>query len=146
LREPAWPGRLDLRRLADGREILLDAAHNPAGASALASYLKDSGFSASFTGRPPLVFAAMRDKEVDAMLRELLPAVGPVFVTRASTPRSADAEELAARVRALAPGTAIRVASTVSDALAAAWRLSPRIVAAGSIFLLGDVIREIAAS
>jgi dihydrofolate synthase/folylpolyglutamate synthase len=37
LARPSWPGRLDLRRLPDGREILFDAAHNPAGAAALAS-------------------------------------------------------------------------------------------------------------
>ena len=40
LAHPEWPGRLDLRRLPDGREVLLDAAHNPAGAAALASYLQ----------------------------------------------------------------------------------------------------------
>jgi folylpolyglutamate synthase/dihydropteroate synthase len=36
LAHPVWSGRLDLRRLPDGREALLDAAHNPAGAAALA--------------------------------------------------------------------------------------------------------------
>src|SRR4029078_1308990 len=46
----AWPGRLEHRRLSDGREMILDAAHNPAGAATLATYL------ASFAPRPPLVF------------------------------------------------------------------------------------------
>ena len=72
LARPSWPGRLDLRRLADGREVLLDAAHNPAGAAALASYLRELE-----PGRLPLVFAGMRDKDVDGMLRALLPVVGP---------------------------------------------------------------------
>jgi len=35
LAQPQWPGRLDVRRFADGRELLLDAAHNPAGAASL---------------------------------------------------------------------------------------------------------------
>ena len=64
LADPQWPGRLDRRRLADGRELLLDAAHNPAGAASLASYLTDEG------GDPrPLVFAAMRDKDVARHVR-----------------------------------------------------------------------------
>ncbi len=63
LRHPDWPGRLDERRLPDGRELLLDAAHNPAGAAALASYLRESAT------KRPLVFAAMRDKDVTGMLR-----------------------------------------------------------------------------
>src|SRR6185503_1271357 len=58
LSEPSWPGRLDTRAMADGRELLLDAAHNPAGAAALASYLGGEDT------KPPLVFAAMRDKDV----------------------------------------------------------------------------------
>src|SRR5438093_2077983 len=64
----AWPGRLDHRRLPDGREMLLDAAHNPAGAASLAAYLADT-----FDEKPPLVFAAMADKDVKRMFEVLLP-------------------------------------------------------------------------
>jgi dihydrofolate synthase/folylpolyglutamate synthase len=138
LARPGWPGRLDVRRLADGRELLLDAAHNPAGAAALASFLT-SGLAAA--PRRPLVFAAMRDKDVDGMFHELLPAVGALVVTRAANPRSADPEDIAARARAIAPSLHVAVETSLADALDAAWRLSPRIVVAGSIFLLGDVMK-----
>ena len=134
----SWPGRLELRRFPDGREMLLDAAHNPAGAAALASYLHESGDE-----RPVLVFSAMRDKDLDAVLRALLPAVGAVVVTRASNSRAADPTELAERVRAIEPALPIVVAPVPRDAIAAAWQLRPRIVVAGSIFLLGDVLRAI---
>jgi len=134
----SWPGRLELRRFPDGREMLLDAAHNPAGAAALASYLHESGDE-----RPVLVFSAMRDKDLDAVLRALLPAVGAVVVTRASNARAADPTELAERVRAIEPALPIVVAPVPRDAIAAAWQLRPRIVVAGSIFLLGDVLRAI---
>jgi dihydrofolate synthase / folylpolyglutamate synthase len=134
--DPGWPGRLDLRRLAGDRELLLDAAHNPAGAAALASYLKTE-----CDAPPPLVFAAMRDKDTIGMLRELIPVVSRVIVTRASTPRSADPRDLAARARAINPDFPIAAEPSVADALAAAWQTSRRIVVAGSIFLLGDVIR-----
>jgi len=136
LARPSWPGRLDLRKLADGRELLLDAAHNPAGASALASYLRERG-----SERLPLVFAAMRDKDMKSMLREILPAVGPLVATRASNRRSAEPELIAEIARGIAPERPITIAAAPDEALEFAWRLSPRIVVAGSIFLLGDVMR-----
>ena len=135
LAQPEWPGRLDVRRLADGRELLLDAAHNPAGALSLASYLRAEG------GAPrPLVFAAMRDKDVEGMFAALLPAVGRLIITRASNARSADPESLAAVAREIAPALPIAIEPSLDAALDDAWRSSPRIVVAGSIFLLGDVI------
>jgi dihydrofolate synthase/folylpolyglutamate synthase len=136
LADPKWPGRLDLRRLPGDRELLLDAAHNPAGAAALASYLK-----AACDPAPPLVFAAMRDKDSAGMLRELLPVISRAVFTRASNPRSADPYDLAARARAIDPAFPVSVEPSVTDALASAWRTARRVVVAGSIFLLGDVIR-----
>ena len=141
LAHPQWPGRLEVRRLADGRELLLDAAHNPAGAGALASYLRE------LDGPPrPLVFAAMRDKDVTGMFAALLPVVGRLIVTRASNARAADPESLAQQARAAAPSLPIEVALDLGEALDAAWRVSPRIVVAGSIFLLGDVMKRVGGS
>ena len=136
LARPSWPGRLDLRRLADGREILFDAAHNPAGTAALASYLREVE-----PGRLPLVFAGMHDKDLDGMLRTLLPVVGPLVVTRASNRRSADPERLVDLARRIAPDTSVTVAASPIEALDLAWRTSRRIIVAGSIFLLGDVMK-----
>jgi len=143
LAHPDWPGRLDLRRLPDGREALLDAAHNPAGADALASYLREWHPDES---PPPLVFAAMRDKDVESMFTALLPVVGPLIVTRASTARGAVADELAAVAQRVAPQTQIVLTRSPADALAAAWQFGPRIVVAGSIFLLGDILKSIDAA
>jgi len=141
LAEPHWPGRLDVRRLADGRELLLDAAHNPAGAASLASYLKAEGGALR-----PLVFAAMRDKDVTGMFAALLPAVASLIVTRASNARSADPASLAEQARTAAPALPITVSPDLDDALDMAWRAGPRIVVAGSIFLLGDVMKGISAT
>jgi dihydrofolate synthase/folylpolyglutamate synthase len=134
---PGWPGRLDERRLSDGRELLLDAAHNPAGAAALASYLRDD------PAKRPLVFAAMRDKDIDGMLHALLPAVSAVVATRPSTARAEDPDRIAKRVRAIASQMDTVTATSIDEALAAAWTRSPRIVVAGSIFLLGDVMERL---
>jgi len=133
-----WPGRLDHRRLPDGREVVLDAAHNPAGARALASYVRSLGGA-----KPTLVFGAMRDKDVGGMLVELLPEVARVVVTKPSNPRSADPEELASRIRKIVPSLDVSVVASPHAAVAEATRSSSLTVIAGSIFLLGDVIREI---
>ena len=141
LADPQWPGRLDVRRLADGRELLLDAAHNPAGAASLASYLQGE------RGEPrPLVFAAMRDKDVAGMFAALLPAVGRLILTRASNARSADPQSLAEQARAVAPARPIVIVPALDAALDAAWRASPRIVVAGSVFLIGDVMKRVGGS
>jgi len=134
-----WPGRLDWRRRADGREALLDAAHNPAGAAALASYLKDLPGPAL-----PLVFAAMRDKDIRGMLGALLPVTSQLIATRAPNTRSEDPAAILAVARALAPSLEMSAEPSPAAALEAGWRASSRIVVAGSIFLLGEVIRELA--
>jgi len=143
LATPDWPGRLELRSLRDGREALLDAAHNPAGAVALASYLV--GWH-PHDPRPPLVFGAMRDKDLTGMFAALFPVVGPVIVTRASTPRAATPDELASAARRASPSARVTTAASPDAALAEAWRLRPRIVVAGSIVLLGDVMKLIDAA
>jgi dihydrofolate synthase/folylpolyglutamate synthase len=136
-----WPGRLDHRTLPDGREVIFDAAHNPAGAAALASYLRS--LDGSDGRKPTLVFGAMRDKDVDGMLGVLLPVFGRMIVTRPSNARSADPDELAARARVLAPDLPIEVVASPSAAVSAATVTSRFVVVAGSIFLLGDVMQEL---
>jgi dihydrofolate synthase / folylpolyglutamate synthase len=135
-----WPGRLETVRLPDGREALLDAAHNDAGAEALARHL------ATLDGQRPLVFAAMRDKAVAAMLRRLAPRASKLIVTRATNPRSAEPSDIAAIARRVAPGVQVEIAGSPADAVAHAWAASPRIVVAGSIFLLADVMKELGRS
>ena len=132
-----WPGRLEQRRLSPICELIMDAAHNPAGAARLADYLN------AFDQKVPLVFAAMRDKNVRLMFDALLPSVSAVVMTRASNARSADPELLAEQAAAAAPGLPVLVRPSLREALNAAWTLSPRIVVAGSIFLLGDVMKEL---
>jgi dihydrofolate synthase/folylpolyglutamate synthase len=136
LRDARWPGRLDWRRLPDGRRVLLDAAHNDAGAAALAAYLRE----AIAGGRQPLVFGAMRDKDRDGMLRRLLPCASRVVLTAPPTPRAADPDAIRAEVLAIDPDADVVVARDPEAALDAAWSAGPSITVAGSIFLLGAVL------
>jgi dihydrofolate synthase/folylpolyglutamate synthase len=139
LSQVTWPGRLQHVSLGGGREALLDAAHNEAGAQALAAYLRTLG------APRPLVFAAMRDKDSTAMLQALAPMVSAIYFTRASNPRSAEPDDLAAAARQLLH-VPTHVFSSPDAAMRGAFAESPQIVVAGSIFLLADVMKQLAAS
>jgi dihydrofolate synthase / folylpolyglutamate synthase len=80
-----WPGRLE-RIERDGTTVLIDGAHNPAGARALAKYLSEIGWSDA-----ALVFGAMRDKNTSMMLGHLLPAVSAIVCTKPNSPRAEEA-------------------------------------------------------
>jgi dihydrofolate synthase/folylpolyglutamate synthase len=132
-----WPGRLERVRWR-GADVLLDAAHNPAGARALADYLRDIGWR-----DVTLVFGAMRDKDLGGMLTALLPSCARVVCTTAPNLRALDAAALAARASAIAPATRRDVVVTaIADPTAAmidACRAGARVVAAGSLFLIGPL-------
>jgi len=126
-----WPGRLETIEWR-GRPVLLDAAHNPAGARALASYLA-SAAPAGVT----LVFGAMQDKAIGAMLRELASVTRRLICTTAPTPRAAAAADLAAA--AAAGGLTAEVVEDPMAALERARTTADMLVVAGSIFLIGAV-------
>jgi len=135
IRDVRWPGRLQMLEAQGGRRVLLDAAHNPAGASALASYLKRE-----FPEPLPIVFGALRDKDVSLMLKMLLPVASTIVLTEPATPRAHSAEELAVLVRKLSAGAAIEVEPNPARALDRAWSHCPVACAAGSIFLIGNLL------
>jgi dihydrofolate synthase/folylpolyglutamate synthase len=130
----SWPARLEVLAFPGGRELLLDAAHNPDGAAALARFL-----ARHRRERPPLVFAAMRDKDVVAILERLLPVVGAVIVTAAPSTRTSAPEELAAAVRSIDPSRIVRIEPDPIRAVEVGWTEAPRACVAGSIFLAGAV-------
>lgn len=129
-----WPARLEWVDLGGGRALLIDAAHNPDGAEALARYLQRW-----HPERPPLVFAAMRDKDVDGVLRALLPVTGQVIVTAPALARAAPPEALAARVRALDPTRSVLIEPDPREAVERALTYERLACVAGSIFLAGAV-------
>ena len=126
-----WPGRLEEVPFGTAR-VLLDAAHNPAGARALRAFLEESGWTDA-----AIVFGAMLDKDAAGMIEELVPVCRAFICTTAPTPRAAPAGELAAIARLAAPGLDVHAVPNPAEALARARTLSPRIVVAGSIFLIG---------
>jgi dihydrofolate synthase/folylpolyglutamate synthase len=129
-----WPARLELLTLAGDRRVLLDAAHNPEGAHALADYLRQW-----HPERPPLVLGVMRDKDIGGILDALLPVVSAVVCTAASNPRALPPAELARQVRARDAQRLVVVEADPSAAVDRALRESATVCVAGSIVLAGAV-------
>jgi dihydrofolate synthase/folylpolyglutamate synthase len=137
-----WPGRLELVEVT-GRDVLLDGAHNPAGAAALGLALEDlRPYLAN--GRLTLVMAAMADKDVAGIVAVL--AACPVLTdarivcTAVDVARAMPAEELAGHWRLAGPGRTVRVAEDPAAAVDAALAGgSGPVVVAGSLYLVGAV-------
>ncbi len=133
-----WPARLELVSWP-GRpaQLLIDAAHNPDGARALAAYLKRW-----YPERLPLVIGLMRDKDAIGILEALLPVTSTIVATAAPSRRAMPPDELADRIRALDPGRTLFIETTPNAALDRALSLAPTVCVSGSIYLAG-VVRDI---
>ena len=140
LADVGWPGRLELRRWRghDPRyDVLIDGAHNPAGAEALARYLAEA------FGRPlPIIFAAMQDKDIDRVVAALAPHAAAFICTRLQSPRAATPDAVAARIANIAPHVPTETTEHPRAALAAAAVFGQPVVVAGSLYLAGE-IREL---
>jgi len=139
IRQTRWPGRFQIVPGVDP-EIILDVAHNPAGAWALRSTLSTTRPDRRLT----LVFGAMRDKAIGEIAEILFPLAEHVIVTRAENPRSAAADEIRQ--------AASRVATNIEDApdVAAALQLARSkttppgtIVITGSIYVVGEAMQAL---
>ena len=139
-----WPGRLEVVHLAGHRDVLLDGAHNPAGATALAVALNDLRPHLA-PGPITLIMAAMADKDVDGVIKSLLRAEAlrdaAIVATSLNVPRAMPADELAARWTAAGPGRlAVRALADPLAALDATLAQGPGVtVVAGSLYLVGAV-------
>jgi dihydrofolate synthase/folylpolyglutamate synthase len=140
-----WPGRLELLRVGD-RDVLLDGAHNPAGAAALAQALDDLRPFLQ-PGPITLVHASMGDKDVDGILRGLLTAAAlsdlRVIATQVAGERALPAVELPRLWRAVRPDIEVTVLVDAGAALdrAIATAAGP-VVVAGSLYLVGEARRR----
>ncbi|QFP75462.1 folylpolyglutamate synthase/dihydrofolate synthase family protein [Deinococcus sp. AJ005] len=126
-----WPGRLEVLPWCGGR-VLLDGAHNPDGARALAATLLELGV-------PPLpvIFGAAGDKDVGGVVEALRPHISHAVLTRATlSPRAATAADLAP----LFAGLPVILTDSPDEALAGLNALkAPLSLACGSLYLIGEL-------
>ena len=124
-----WAGRLE--RIQVNPEVIVDGAHNPAGARALAEYVGE------FYGdpKPVLIFGAMRDKSVEEMAAVLFPNFREVIVTAPAQQRALAPEIYLGMV----DHPAVTSAPGLREAMARAGN-AETIFISGSLFLVGEAI------
>ena len=144
IRRTVWPGRLEFLTFPHGPSLLLDVAHNPAGAWTLRAAIAQLPEAVPRT----LLFSCLRDKD----LREMSQILFPLFDSSADrpydhllfapidNPRAAGLEDLLAAAEAL--GIPAQSAPNLEAALAQARAITPSngiILATGSVYLVGEV-------
>ena len=136
------PGRLEVVRR--GPTVLVDAAHNPAGVAVLADAVEEAF---TFTGLVGVV-AVLADKDAEGILGALEPLLDEVVVTRSTSPRSIDPDELAEIAEDVFGEDRVHVAGRVDEAVDLAigraefgGRVGGGVLATGSITLAADVRR-----
>jgi dihydrofolate synthase/folylpolyglutamate synthase len=123
-----WPGRLE--RVRSNPDVILDGAHNPAGARALAAYIREF-----FAGEPVrIIYGAMRDKAVDEVTATLFPLAAEVIVTSPDQPRALAPEALAGAVQ----HPNLKSAPRLPEALRLAAEKPMTTFITGSLFLVGE--------
>jgi dihydrofolate synthase/folylpolyglutamate synthase len=131
-----WPGRLE-----EMAGVLLDGAHNPDGAAALAAALR-----ALHPGRPvELVFGVLSDKDHEGMLAALGPAVRAIHLVAPDSPRARTAEGCLVAAGRL--GKPVDAHGSFREALSCARRSAGAqglVCVAGSLYLVGEA-RELLA-
>ena len=128
-----WPGRF--QRVEN---FIIDGAHNPPAAHALAEALRELHLSEPLA----LIAGFCGDKDVGEVLSILAPFVKKGYAVRTNNPRSLSAEETAEKMRAagIDAVAAPSLAAAISSASSA-----PRALICGSLFLAGEALVELGA-
>ena len=134
----AWPGRVQL--VAGAPAVIVDGAHNAASAATLCATVAEC-----FPRRPTcVVLGCTADKDLQALVGELMPLAATVVATRSRHPRAASAESVTAAVRD-AGGRAV-VVQNVEAAIRQAIAHSGQdglVVVAGSLFVAGEALEAL---
>ena len=130
-----WPGRLQLVRRRSGQSVLLDGAHNTAGARTLAAALPEL-----FPGaNPALVLGILRDKDWIAMCQILAPLARRILLVPVHSERTAEPHGLGEACRSANPNAKVEEFASLKAALAATAQ-EPFVTVAGSLYLIGEAM------
>lgn len=134
LKTLSWKCRMEVMKTRNGRSVIVDSAHNGAGAKALASSLKKLGSKSNI-----FVIGIMKDKDMGSIFKELLPIASTVVLTSSRMERSATARELAGYLKDFTG--VVEVVPKVSGAVKKAVSLTSKgqnVCVAGSIFTASE--------
>jgi dihydrofolate synthase / folylpolyglutamate synthase len=136
-----WPGRLESITIPGTRiTLLMDVAHNPAGAWTLRSHLSRQIDGDQLPAPRTLVFSALKDKSIREMAQILFPLFdGPddrILLAPIHSPRAASAETLAEVATAL--DTTAEVCTSVADAMDKAADRTGSVIVSGSVYLVAE--------
>ena len=147
-----WPGRMQLITRESGQKVLLDGAHNPAGAKVLREALKEAPASDPVPGgnhgRPAgpeagapmtLILGVMQDKDWQHICETLAPLAARIFTVPVSSERSANPEALAEVCRRAIPTAGVIACRSLGDALDRAAN-DEFVVITGSLYLVGEAL------
>jgi len=148
IRNTHWPGRLELLRTPGHQDLLLDVAHNPAGAWTLRAAIAQLPDDRPRT----LLFSCLRDKSIEEMSRILFPLFDSsedadparrhdhLLFAPIDNPRASSVEDLLAAAHALS--IPAHAAPHIAAALAQARQVTPPngiIIVTGSVYLVGEL-------
>ena len=129
-----WPGRLQFIKRGS-QKILLDGAHNVAGAETLRATLEKD-----FTGsKPVFIFGALADKNWPDICRVLAPLAEKIFTVPVASKRTATTEELANGFRNFDSKLSVCAKANLAEAINAS-KDEPFIVITGSLYLVGEAL------
>jgi dihydrofolate synthase / folylpolyglutamate synthase len=133
-----WPGRFQVISGVAGRPTLvLDGAHNPAGAAALAASLRHH-----FAGRRlGLVLGVSADKDRAGILKALAPLAARIYLAPADHPRATPPQELVAQLPPVDAAVAVTASSEEALERALSDSGADVVCVAGSLFLVADALR-----
>ena len=127
-----WPGRLQI--VSKKPLIILDGAHNPAGARAL------KGFLSNYHKRSTFIIGMQANKDIKSFINIIKPLAKDFIVVRSSNPGAAPNKIIADRIRS-AGGKAL-IAKDLKHALLMAKRDNDPICVTGSLYLVGDALKQ----
>jgi dihydrofolate synthase/folylpolyglutamate synthase len=130
-----WPGRLQLIQRPDGQKILLDGAHNVAGAKVLHEAL-EKNFP---TAKRALILGILQDKDWQHICEALAPLAAQIFTVPVASERAADANELAGACRAANPPAETLACASLAEALKKSAN-EGFVVITGSLYLVGEAL------
>jgi dihydrofolate synthase/folylpolyglutamate synthase len=130
-----WPGRLQLIQKPNRQKILLDGAHNVAGAKVLREAL-EKNFPAA---RRALILGVFQDKDWQHICETLAPLAARIFTVPVSSERTANSNDLATACRAANPSAEIFACANLAEALKKSAG-DAFVVITGSLYLVGEAL------